>query len=155
MEDNRLNEFKTLSKDEIINILENAPCYDHYVPLLLNMLVYNKSYDPENFSQEIHDTEEDKRQEDFARFLKRTEEPDFNWVWNNDLGKIKKQNSQKWIENEAKITPLKIVPTMVYTKKVDGKWTLNHEDNINNITKHNNIVKLLLPTQEMVNEERE
>ena len=94
MEDNRLNEFKTLSKDEIINILENAPCYDHYVPMLMNMLVYNESYDPENFSQEIHDTEEDKRQEDFARFLKRTEEPDFNWVWNNDLGKIKKQNSQ-------------------------------------------------------------
>jgi hypothetical protein len=36
---------------------------------------------------------------------------------------------------------------------VNGKWTFNHEVNINNITKHNNIVKLQLPTQEMVNEE--
>ena len=155
MEDNRLNEYKTLSKDEIINILGNAPYYDHYVVMYLWAYVYSESYDPENFSQEIHDTEEDKRQEDFIRMLNRTKEPDFDWVWNNDLDKLEKQNSQKWLENEAKNTPLELAPTMVYTKKVDGKWTLNHEDNIKNITKHNNIVKLLLPTQEMVNEERE
>ena len=36
---------------------------------------------------------------------------------------------------------------------MNGKWTFNHEDNINNITKHNNIFKLLLPTQEMVDDE--
>ena len=155
MEDNRLNKYKTLSKDEIINILGNAPYYDHYVVMYLWAYVYSESYDPENFSQEIHDTEEDKRQEDFIRMLNRTKEPDFDWVWNNDLDKLEKQNSQKWLENEAKNTPLELAPTMVYTKKVDGKWTLNHEDNIKNITKHNNIVKLLLPTQEMVNEERE
>lgn len=155
MKDNRLNEYKRLSKDEIINILGNAPCHNHYVPMYLWAYVYSESYDPENFSQEIHDTEEDKRQEDFVRMLNRTKEPDFDWVWNNDLDKLEKQNSQKWLENEAKNTPLELAPMMVYTKKVDGKWTLNHEDNINNITKHNNIVKLLLPTQEMVNEERE
>lgn len=153
MKDNRLNEFKTLSKDEIISILENAPCYNHYAPMFLYMYVYNKSYDPENFSQEIHDTEEDKRQEDFARMLNRTKEPDFDWVWNNDLDKLEKQNSQKWLENEAKNTPLEFVTAFICSKNVDGKWTFNHEDNINNITKHNNIVKLLLPTQEMVNDE--
>lgn len=153
MEDNRLNEFKTLSKDEIINILETTPCYDHYVPMLLNMLVYNKSYDPENFSQEIHDTEEDKRQEDFARMLNRTKEPDFDWVWNNDLDKLGRQNSQKWLENEAKNTPLELAAAFIDSRNVNGKWTFNHEDNINNITKHNNIFKLLLPTQEMVDDE--
>lgn len=153
MEDNRLNEFKTLSKDEIINILENAPCYDHYVPILLNILVYNKSYDPENFSQEIHDTEEDKRQEDFSRMLKRTKEPDFDWVWNNDLDKIERQNSQKWLENEAKNTPLELASAIISSRNVNGKWTFNHEDNINNITEHNDIVKLILPTQEKVCDE--
>jgi hypothetical protein len=152
MEDNRLNEYKILSKDEIINILENTPCYDHCVPMLLMMIVYSKSYDPENFSQEIHDTEEDKRQEDFDRMLNRIKEPDFDWVWNNDLDKLEKQNSQKWLENEAKNTPLEIASAFISSRNVNGKWTFNHENNINNITKHNDIVKLQLPTQEMVND---
>ena len=85
--------------------------------------------------------------------LNRTKEPDFDWVWNNDLDKLEKQNSQKWLENEAKNTPLEFATAFICSKNVDGKWTFNHEDNINNITKHNNIVKLLLPTQEMVNDE--
>ncbi len=72
-----------------------------------SFIVKNPDYDPDNFSQEIEDSEEEI--DTMAEIRKESSKPGFDWVWNNTIGNIPK-NSERWLDNHSKKCPIKLVP---------------------------------------------
>ena len=72
-----------------------------------SFIVKNPNYDPDNFSQEIEDSEEEI--DTMAEIKKESSKPGFDWVWNNTIGNIPK-NSERWLDNHSKKCPAKLVP---------------------------------------------
>lgn len=64
-----------------------------------SFIVKNPDYDPDNFSQEIEDSEEEI--DIMAEIRKESSKPGFDWVWNNTIGNIPK-NSERWLDNHSK-----------------------------------------------------
>lgn len=81
-------------------------------------IVKNPMYDPDNFSQEIEDSEVEINW--FKEMKTKMDEPGFDIVWNNTLGSIPK-NSQRWCDNHSKKCEL----TMIMT---DFCQSLEHRD---------------------------
>ena len=143
MKDNRQAKFPILTKDNIIKILDECPADGgyHFAVQVLYMTIYNDKYDPEHYSQEIHDKIKDNyRSGLFQLFL------DSRNMSEEEIEK-EHEERQKWYDNEEKNKPLKMVSVAVTQKNINNKWTYNHEDNINRIMKYDNIVKLFLPSQ--------
>lgn len=97
-------------------------------------LVKNPNYDPEDFSQEIENSEVEINW--FKEMKKKMNEPDFDFIWNNTLSSIPK-NSQRWIDNHSK----KCEATIVFTgfcqsiARQDGTHDYCHEPVINEFQK--------------------
>lgn len=62
-------------------------------------LVKNPGYDPDNFSQEIEDSEIEV--DIFNEINKKINEPNFDFIWNNTLSNIQ-HNSKQWEKNHTK-----------------------------------------------------
>jgi hypothetical protein len=71
-----------------------------------SFMVKNPNYDPDNFSQEIEDSEEEI--DTMAEIWKESSKPDFDWVWNNTIGNIPK-NSERWLDNHDKKCRFKLL----------------------------------------------
>lgn len=101
-----------LTEEEIINKLKMLRVDTGENPPIkrLFMVVPNPDYDPDNFSQEIEDSE--KGIDWIEEMTKRTSDPNFDFVWNNTLGEIPK-NSEKWQKNHNKILKVIYVPLLV------------------------------------------
>lgn len=75
--------------------------YKHF-----SFMVKNPNYDPDNFSQEIEDSEEEI--DTMAEIWKESSKPGFDWVWNNTIGNIPK-NSERWLDNHDKKCQFKLL----------------------------------------------
>ena len=84
----------------------------------LSFFVPNDEYDPDNFSQEIEDSEE--KIDIFKNICEEIHKPEFDFVWNNTLGRLP-ENSQRWQNNHSKICSIKIETLLVQS--------VVHEDN--------------------------
>ena len=144
MKDNRQTKYPILTKENIIKILDECPADGdyHFAVQFLYMLIYNDKYDPEHYSQEIHDKIKDNYRSGLFQFLL-----DSRNISEEEIEK-EYEERQKWYDNEGKDKPLKLVSVIVTQKNINNKWTYNHEDNINRIMKYDNIVKLFLPSQD-------
>jgi hypothetical protein len=108
-----LNEYKIklLTKDEIVDRLKQMKVGEEYNDVLvlpfkwLSFFVPNDEYDPDNFSQEIEDSEE--KIDIFKNICEEIHKPEFDFVWNNTLGRLP-ENSQRWQNNHSKICSIKI-----------------------------------------------
>ena len=76
-----------------------------------SFIIPNPEYNPDEFSQEIENSEE------FIDELKMVSEeikkPYFDFGWNNTLFQLPR-NSEKWRENHSKICPVKIAAFRLY-----------------------------------------
>lgn len=72
--------------------------YKHF-----SFMVKNPNYDPDNFSQEIEDSEEE-----INTLAEIRKEPGFDWVWNGMIGNIPK-NSERWLDNHSKKCQFKLL----------------------------------------------
>ena len=101
---------KLLTNDEIVNRLKQMKVGEKYNDVLVlpmkwfSFLVPNDKYDPDNFSQEIEDSEENL--ETWSKIWEEINKPEFDFVWNNTLGKLPR-NSENWKNNHGKICPVK------------------------------------------------
>ena len=122
------NDLHILTKEEIAQQLYSMEVIDgkDYPIKLLNFLVPNKNYDPDNFSQEIENSEEDFTYNDSIQILK------------NSNKIVNRRNSKRWIDNHSKICKISIIPLAVYItakKRENGRRDFCTEENINNIIK--------------------
>ncbi len=127
-----LNDYniKLLTKDEIVNMLKQMKVGEKYNDILVlsvkwfSFLVPNNEYDPYNFSQEIEDSEENL--ETWSKIWEEINKPEFDFVWNNTLGKLPK-NSQRWKNNHSKICPIKLLcPTFLAQSVVHDDETRDY-----------------------------
>lgn len=90
---------------------------------IFSFVVPNPEYDPENFSQEIEDSEEEI---DTLELVKKVmNSPDFNFVWHNTICQIPK-NSDAWIKNHTKNCPTKFVPNEFMEQCTNHKDVRNY-----------------------------
>ena len=100
-----------LSHDEIREILRGMKVdLKNILPLkYFHLLVKNPEYDPDNFSQEIEESEEEI--DVFSEVKKEAEKEGVDWAlnWNRLLQKVNK-NSQRWRDNHTKNKYIMILP---------------------------------------------
>lgn len=108
IEDMEKNGIHLMTAEEIENRLKSLVVgEDDVLPLrIFSFIVPNPEYDPENFSQEIEDSEDEI--DTLELMKKEMTRPDFNFVWHNTLCQIPK-NSDTWIKNHTKNCPTKLV----------------------------------------------
>lgn len=107
-----LNEYKIklLTKNDIVNRLKQMKVGEKYNGHIIDPMklfvfqVPNNEYDPDNFSQEIEDSEE--KIDILKNICEEIHKPEFDFVWNNTLDKLPR-NSENWENNHSKICQIK------------------------------------------------
>lgn len=141
VEKTELNDYniELLTKDEIVDRLKQMKVGEKYNDVLIlpmkwfSFLVPNDKYDPDNFSQEIEDSEENL--EAWSKIWEEINKPDFDFVWNNTLGRLPR-NSERWKNNHGKICPVKQLGLEFISKCVvhdDGTRDYYSDEIINKI----------------------
>ena len=94
-------EIQPLSMDEIKDkLIKMEVGINGVLPVkFFGFIVKNPEYDPDNFSQEIEDSEIEV--DIFNEINKKINEPDFDFIWNNTLDNIQ-LNSEQWKKNHIK-----------------------------------------------------
>ena len=111
---NEINNTRNLIKMKALTheqIREKLKCMrvdtGKFLPIkFFSFIVKNPDYDPDNFSQEIEDSEEEI--DVMSEITKETSKTDFDWAWNNTIGSIPR-NSEKWLDNHRKKCPQKLL----------------------------------------------
>lgn len=95
------NKFSPLTMNEIKDrLIKMEVGVNGELPVkFFGFIVKNPEYDPENFSQEIEDSEIEV--DIFSEIDKKIKESNFNFVWNNTLGNIL-HNTEQWKKNHTK-----------------------------------------------------
>lgn len=130
-------DFKPLTREEIIDKLKDMSAeIEKKGPYkVISFLVLNDEYDPDNFSEEIENSEE---HIDFWKLLnKEIHKPEFDFVWNNTLSRLPK-NSERWQNNHTKNCYIKMLPFELYIQCVthdDGTRDFISEEIVNKILK--------------------
>lgn len=132
-----LNDYniELLTEDEIIDRLKQMKVGEKYNDVLVLPVkwfvfkVPNDEYDPDNFSQEIEDSEENL--ETWSRIWEEINKPEFDFVWNNTLNRLS-ENSQRWKNNHNKICPIKIEILIVQSVDHDDGTRDYYSDEIVN-----------------------
>ena len=124
-----------LTKEEIVQQLYSMEVIDgkDYPIKILNFLVPNKNYDPDNFSQEIENSEEDFTYIDSIRILKSAID---GGIFGCKI--VNRRNSKQWLDNHSKICKISFMPMAVYInaqRHENGRRDFCTEENINNIIK--------------------
>ncbi len=137
--------FHVLTKDEIIEQLKNMNVDgEKILPFhWFSFIVINPEYEPESFSQEIEDSEEEIKSWDLM--IEEMNKPDFDFVWHNTLSNIPR-NSEKWLKNHSKICAVKFSPVRFMEQCVnwaDGTRNYYSERILNKILEIENIVKFI------------
>lgn len=125
IEDMEKNGIHLMTAKEIENRLKSLVVGEGDVlPLrIFSFIVPNPEYDPENFSQEIEDSEEEV---DTLELMKREmDRPDFDFVWHNTFCQISK-NSDKWHRNHTKKCMIKIAYNEFWEQCTNHKDTRNY-----------------------------
>lgn len=136
-----LNEYniKLLTKDEIVNRLKQMKVGEKYNGRIIDPMklfaftVPNDEYDPDNFSQEIEDSEE--KIDILKNIWEEIHKPEFDFVWNNTLSRLP-ENSQRWQNNHSKICPIKQLGLVFAAQSVfhkDGTRDYYSDEIINKI----------------------
>lgn len=84
-----------------------------------SFLVENRKYDPDNFSQEIEDTEE--AIDVWKEIYEEIHKPYFDFVWNNTISQLP-LNSKTWRNNHSKKCSVKLCGFAMYGSSIE------HED---------------------------
>lgn len=130
-----MEKYHILTKEEIIDKLKSMEVGEGKELPIKGMcfITPNPDYDPENFSQEIEDSEEVVNIWDEIK--KETSKPEFDWVWNNTISSIKK-NSVEWYKNHSKICEVKSHYLGLYLSSVfhpDGTRNYYSEENLKRV----------------------
>ena len=135
-------ELKILTKEEIVeklksmNIDNKKIFYFH----IFSFIIVNPDYNPEAFSQEIEDSEEEINSLDLIS--DEMHKSDFDFVFHNTLCRVP-WNSKKWLENHSKICKVKFIPNKFIEQCVnhrDGTRNYYSEKILNKILEIGNIV---------------
>lgn len=122
---------KKLSHDEIREILRGMRVdLKKILPLrYFTLLVKNPDYDPDNFSQEIEDSEVEI--DVFSEVKKEAKKEGVSWLlnWNRLLKKIN-NNSQKWKDNHTKSKYITILPCEFLAACVEHTITIDDGKNV-------------------------
>ena len=131
-----MEKYHILTKEEIIEKLKSMEVGEgKELPIkTMSFITLNPDYDPDNFSQEIEDSEE--RIDLWDEVKKEISKPEFDWVWNNTLSNIRK-NSKKWYDNHSKMCELKQHPMVMYMCCVE------HSDGTRNYYSEKNLQRIL------------
>lgn len=125
------NDLHILTKEEIAQQLYSMEV--DYPIRVLNFLVPNKNYDPDNFSHEIENSEEDFTYDDSIRILGGAIEDGLF-----GCKKVNRRNSKQWLDNHSKICKISFMPMAVYIqaqRHENGRLDFCTEENINDIMK--------------------
>lgn len=129
-----MGKYHLLTKEEIIDRLKTMEVGEGKELPIKRMvfITVNTDYDPDNFSQEIEDSEE--TVDWLSEMKKETSKLEFDWVWNNTLGNIKR-NSDKWLDNHSKICPAKLHFNLYLSSVTHSNGTRNYysEENLRQI----------------------
>lgn len=135
-------ELKLLNKEEIIEKLKSMKVDNEKIfPFhIFSFIIVNPDYDPNSFSQEIEDSEEEINTLDLI--LDEMHKPDFDFVFHNTISSLP-SNSEKWLENHSKICKVKFIPNKFVRQCVthcDGTRNYYSEELLNKILEIGDIV---------------
>ncbi len=125
------NDLHILTKEEIAQQLYSMEV--DYPVRTLNFVVPSKNYDPDNFSQEIENSEENFTYNDSIRIL---ESAIAGGIFGCKI--VNRRNSKKWLDNHSKICKVSFIPMAVYItakRHENGRLDFCTEENINDIIK--------------------
>lgn len=130
-----MEEYNVLTKDEIIDKLKSMEVGEGKCPWKTISFVYlNPNYDPNTFSQEIEDTEEEiNLMEEFKKWYNA---PGFDWVWCHPYEM--KRNSDKWYANHTKICKINFAPMQILLQ-----CAAQHRDGTRNYYSENNVKRIM------------
>lgn len=130
-----MEKYHLLTKKEIIGKLKSMQVGEGMeLPIkVMSFITPNAEYDPDSFSQEIEDSEDEVSL--IKEVLTESRKPGFDWIWNNTIGDIKK-NSPEWYANHNKKCELNLHMNAICLSSVhhkDGSIDYYSEDNLGRI----------------------
>lgn len=123
-----MEEYHVLTKNEIIDKLKSMEVGEgkEYPWKTISFVYLNPNYDPDTFSQEIEDTEEEiDLMEEFKKW------------YNAQVSKMKK-NSDKWYANHTKICKIQLAPMQILLQ-----CAAQHRDGTRNYYSENNVKQIM------------
>lgn len=103
-----MKEYNVLTEQEIADKLANMRVdTGEYLPIkMFSFIILNPDYNPNDFSEEIENSEEFINTLDLE--IKEIRKSGFDFVWNNTMVNIPK-NSDKWLKNHTKKCKYKLL----------------------------------------------
>ena len=135
-------QIKILTKDEIVEKLKNMNVDNKKIfPIhTFSFIVINPDYNPEKFSQEIEDSEEEI--DTYGLMLEEIKKPGFDLVWHDTTCNVPR-NSEKWLKNHSKICKAKFMPFKFWESCInycDGTRNYYSEEILNKILEIGDII---------------